>query len=39
MKTIYIDMDGVVADFDTYVEGVLGREIGWGTSQDFTLDF
>ena len=36
MKTIYIDMDGVVADFDTYVEGVLGREIGWGTSQDLT---
>ena len=38
MKTIYIDMDGVVADFDTYVEGVLGREIGWGTSQDLTDD-
>ena len=36
MKTIYIDMDGVVADFDTYVEGVIGREIGWGTSQDLT---
>ena len=36
MNIIYIDMDGVVADFDTYVEGVLGREIGWGTSQDLT---
>ena len=38
MNVIYIDMDGVVADFDTYVEGVLGREIGWGTSQDLTDD-
>jgi 5'(3')-deoxyribonucleotidase len=36
MNVIYIDMDGVVADFDTFVEGVLGREIGWGTSQDLT---
>ena len=36
MRTIYLDMDGVVADFDTFVEGVLGREIGWGTSQDLT---
>jgi len=36
MNTIFIDMDGVVADFDTFVEGVLGREIGWGTSQDLT---
>ena len=36
MNSIYIDMDGVVADFDTYVGGVLGREIGWGTSQDLT---
>jgi len=38
MNTIYIDMDGVVADFDTFVGGVLGREIGWGTSQDLTDD-
>lgn len=38
MNSIYIDMDGVVADFDTYVGGVLGREIGWGTSQDLTDD-
>jgi len=38
MNVIYIDMDGVVADFDTFVGGVLGREIGWGTSQDLTDD-
>lgn len=29
-RTIYIDMDGVVADFNFYVSNVLGREIGWG---------
>ena len=29
-RTIYIDMDGVVADFNSYVATVLGREIGWG---------
>ena len=38
MNVIYIDMDGVVADFDTFVGGVLGREIGWGTSQDLSDD-
>ncbi len=31
-RTIYIDMDGVVADFDSYVSGLLGRKIGWGIS-------
>ena len=36
MSTIYIDMDGVVADFDTYVSALLGRHIGWGTTQDLT---
>jgi len=35
MRTIYLDMDGVVADFDTYVSNVLNRKIGWG-SQDLT---
>ena len=29
MRTIYIDMDGVVADFDTYVSLLLKRPIGW----------
>lgn len=28
-RTIYIDMDGVVADFNSYVSNVLGRQIGW----------
>ena len=36
MKTIYVDMDGVVADFDTFAEELLGREIGWGTTQDLS---
>jgi len=36
MRTIYIDMDGVVADFDTFAEKVLERKIGWGTTQDLT---
>lgn len=31
-RTIYIDMDGVVADFNSYVSDFLGREIGWGIS-------
>ena len=29
-RTIYIDMDGVVADFNSYVSELLGRKIGWG---------
>ena len=36
MRTIYLDMDGVVADFDTFAEEILGRKIGWGTTQDLT---
>jgi len=36
MRTIYIDMDGVVADFNSFVGGVLGREVGWETSQDLS---
>ena len=28
-RTIYIDMDGVVADFNSYVSNLLGRQIGW----------
>ena len=29
-------MDGVVADFDTFAEEILGRKIGWGTTQDLS---
>jgi 5'(3')-deoxyribonucleotidase len=29
-RSIYIDMDGVVADFDKFVSNLLGRKIGWG---------
>jgi 5'(3')-deoxyribonucleotidase len=36
MKTIFIDMDGVVADFDSFAEKILERKIGWGTTQDLT---
>ena len=28
-RTIYIDMDGVVADFNSHVSNILGRQIGW----------
>ena len=28
-RTIYIDMDGVVADFNLFVSNLLGRQIGW----------
>ena len=39
MKTIFLDMDGVVADFDTFAEELLGREIGWGdTTQDLSAE-
>ena len=39
MRTIYLDMDGVVADFDTFAEELLGREIGWGdTTQDLSAE-
>ena len=36
MRSIYIDMDGVVADFDTYVSILLGRKIGWSSTQDLS---
>lgn len=36
-RSIYIDMDGVVADFDAFVSNFLGRKIGWGVS-DITID-
>jgi 5'(3')-deoxyribonucleotidase len=29
-RAIYIDMDGVVADFNSKASGILGREVGWG---------
>jgi 5'(3')-deoxyribonucleotidase len=39
MRTIFLDMDGVVADFDKFAEELLGREIGWGdTTQDLTAE-
>lgn len=39
MRTIYLDMDGVVADFDTFAEELLKRKIGWGdTTQDLSDD-
>lgn len=31
-RSIYIDMDGVVADFEERVSEILGRKIGWGVS-------
>jgi 5'(3')-deoxyribonucleotidase len=36
MRTIFLDMDGVVADFDSYVSNLLGRKIGWDSTQDLT---
>jgi 5'(3')-deoxyribonucleotidase len=36
MRTIYLDMDGVVADFDSYVSILLGRKIGWDSTQDLS---
>jgi 5'(3')-deoxyribonucleotidase len=29
MRTIYLDMDGVVADFNKFASDLLGREVGW----------
>lgn len=28
-RVIYLDMDGVVADFNSYTGTLLGREVGW----------
>jgi 5'(3')-deoxyribonucleotidase len=36
-RTIYIDMDGVVADFNSYVSNVIGRPIGWD-QDDLTVE-
>ena len=36
-RSIYLDMDGVVADFNSFVSEQLGRQIGWGIS-DLTSD-
>ena len=36
MRTIYIDMDGVVADFDTFVSSLLERPIGWEATSDLS---
>lgn len=40
-RTIYIDMDGVVADFNLFVSELLGRQIGWGihdlTSEEWDI--
>jgi 5'(3')-deoxyribonucleotidase len=39
MRTIFVDMDGVVADFDTFASELLGRKIGWHDSKfDLTKD-
>jgi 5'(3')-deoxyribonucleotidase len=29
MRTIYLDMDGVVADFNKFASDLLGREVSW----------
>jgi 5'(3')-deoxyribonucleotidase len=34
MKTIFLDMDGVVADFDLFAEGVVGRRVKQGDRYD-----
>ena len=36
-NTIYIDMDGVVADFNGYVSKMLGRPVQW-TDRSITKD-
>lgn len=37
MRTIYLDMDGVVADFNRFATDFLGRQIGWN-EQDLTQE-
>jgi 5'(3')-deoxyribonucleotidase len=32
MRTIWLDMDGVFADFEVVANSILGREIGWETN-------
>lgn len=36
MRTIYLDMDGVAANFNVYVEPLLGRKLGWEDTADIT---
>jgi 5'(3')-deoxyribonucleotidase len=40
-RTIYIDMDGVVADFDSYTSNIVGRSVGWDhddlTSEEWAI--
>jgi 5'(3')-deoxyribonucleotidase len=40
-RTIYIDMDGVVADFDSYASNIVGRNVGWDhddlTSEEWAI--
>ena len=39
MRTIFLDMDGVVADFDTFASNLLGRPVGWHDSKhDLTAE-
>ena len=39
MNTIFLDMDGVVADFDKFASSLLGRPVGWNDSkQDLTTE-
>tara|TARA_R110000868_G_scaffold243292_1_gene499218 strand:- start:2057 stop:2557 length:501 start_codon:yes stop_codon:yes gene_type:complete len=39
MRTIFLDMDGVVADFDTFASNLLGRPVGWHDSKhDLTTE-
>jgi 5'(3')-deoxyribonucleotidase len=33
MRTIFLDMDGVVADFDTFATNLLGRDVSWHRSK------
>jgi len=37
MRTIYLDMDGVVADFNKFASDILGREVGW-EGKDLTTE-
>jgi len=38
MNTIFLDMDGVVADFDSFVTKLLGREISWHANHDLSTE-
>jgi len=32
MRTIWLDMDGVFADFESVASSIVGRKVGWGVS-------